>query len=246
MKRPLNLAHRGARKQAPENTVPAFQLAERLGADGVEMDVMLCATGELVVTHDDDLSIHSNATGSVASTPLSNLKNLDFGSHFSTEYAGTQIPTLQEVIDSLNSRMFINIEMKTISLRPHKIAAAVARIISQNNLYKRVLVSSFNPIALRILSELDPQIRIGFLYQFRLPMISIRHLFRGRSLSLNALHPDEQLITPRYMQTALAHGYSVNTWTVNNQQRMRELIGLGVTSIITDYPDLLKNVLDSI
>ncbi len=242
MKRPLNLAHRGARRQAPENTIPAFQLAERLGADGVELDVLVCATGELVVTHDDDLSVHSNATGSVASTPLSGLRELDFGSHFSTEYAGTQIPTLQEVIDSLSSRMFINIEMKTLSLKPHKIVTAVAEFVAKNSLYKRVLVSSFNPIALRMLFSLDPQIQIGFLYQFKLPMISIRHLFRG--LRLTALHPDEQMITSRYMQTALTHGYSVNAWTVNSQQRMKELAGLGVNSIITDYPDLLKSVLD--
>lgn len=244
MKRPLNLAHRGARKQAPENTIPAFQLAERLGADGVELDVLLCATGELVVTHDDDLSIHSNATGSVAATPLSDLKALDFGSHFSKEYTGTQIPTLQEVIDSLSSRMFINIEIKTLSLRPHKIALAVAEVIARNSLYERTLVSSFNPIALRVLFGLDPKIKIGFLYQFRLPLVSIRHLFRGRSMHLEALHPEEHLITPHYMQTALTHSYSVNTWTVNSQQRMRELASLGVDSIITDYPDLLKSVLD--
>src|SRR5688572_28937889 len=106
---PLNLAHRGARKVAPENTLAAFRAARELGADGVELDVIRCGTGEMVVTHDDDLSIWSNGRGRISDSSSSALRELDFGSHFGPQFAGEKIPTLQEVIDTLGERMFINI-----------------------------------------------------------------------------------------------------------------------------------------
>src|SRR6185369_8473972 len=134
---PLNLAHRGARRTAPENTLSAFSAARKLGADGVELDVICCNSGEMVVTHDDDLSIWSNGRGRVSDTALSALKELDFGKHFDQSFAGEQIPTLQEVVDVLGDQMFINIEIKTVTLRSTKEAQAVASLIKANNLHNR-------------------------------------------------------------------------------------------------------------
>ncbi|MCS6886109.1 MAG: glycerophosphodiester phosphodiesterase family protein [Acidobacteriota bacterium] len=242
MKRPLNIAHRGASAIAPENTLPAFLLAEQLGADGVELDVLLCGSGELVVTHDDDLSILSNGCGRVRSTSLKTLKELDFGSHFSLTYAGEKIPTLQEVIDALSKTTMINVEIKTVLPGHRKTVEAVAEIISKNHLYDRVLVSSFDPLALRRLRSVDNKVRIGFLHNLRLPISIIDRIFCTRAI--DALHPDEQLITEDYMAAATRRGYAVNAWTVNSKERMIELVNLGVDAIITDRPELLREILD--
>src|SRR5512139_1817621 len=88
--RPLVFAHRGAKRLAPENTLPAFEAAIRLGADGVELDVQYTSDGKLVIFHDLNLEKTSNGTGRVTSHPLDELRELDAGSHFSPEFAGTQ------------------------------------------------------------------------------------------------------------------------------------------------------------
>ncbi|MBK7993294.1 MAG: hypothetical protein IPK14_07665 [Blastocatellia bacterium] len=158
IKRPMNLAHRGARKVAPENTLAAFALANTLGADGIELDAFLCASGELVVTHDDDLSIWSNGSGQISNTPLTVLKELDFGSHFSSSFKGEKIPTFQEVVDLLPNSMFINVEIKTLSLRPTMEVKAIVELVKKNNLFSRILISSFNPLVLYHLKKLAPNI----------------------------------------------------------------------------------------
>ncbi|MBI4853822.1 MAG: glycerophosphodiester phosphodiesterase [Acidobacteria bacterium] len=239
-KRPMNLAHRGARKVAPENTLAAFIRAQELGADGVELDVFLCASGEIVVTHDDDLSILTSTTGRVSTSPLQLLKELDFGSRFSLEFKGEQIPTLQEVIDSLSKTMFVNIEIKTLSLRPVAEVLAVSELISKNNLYNRVIVSSFNPLVLHHLKKLAPNIAKGLLFEFHLPAY-VRSI-SSTVLKLQALHPNSKLIDKKFMAKARQFGYLINTWTVNEIEEMRQLIHLGVDAIITDYPDRLKQI----
>lgn len=240
-KRPMILAHRGARSVAPENTLAAFAAAQDLGADGVELDVFLCASGEVVVTHDDDLSIWSNAEGRVTSTTLNSLKKLDFGSHFSPQFAGEQIPTLQEVIDLLDKKMFINIEVKTLSLRPIADVLAVAQIISKNNLYQRVLVSSFNPLVLYHLQKIDSNIARALLFENRFPLYL--RAFNKVLLKLQALNPPANLTNEKFMQKAKKAGYLVNVWTVNELDEMFRVIKLGVDGIITDYPDRLRNIL---
>ncbi len=240
IKRPMNLAHRGARKAAPENTLAAFALARDLGADGIELDTFLCASGELVVTHDDDLTVLSNGLGNISSTPLAKLKELDFGSHFSLSFRDEKIPTLQEVIDLLPTSMLINIEIKTLSLRPTKEVKAVVELVKKNNLFSRVLISSFNPVILYHLKKLSPNIARGLLFESRLPI----HFGKINSslLKLHALHPPAHLTNEKLMQLARKNGYQVNTWTVNEPNEMHRLIDLGVNSIITDYPDRLKQV----
>jgi len=241
---PLNLAHRGARKAAPENTLAAFDTARSLGADGVELDVFRCGSGELVVTHDDDLSIWSNGRGRVSETPLAALKELDFGSHFGPQFSNEKIPTLQEVVDLLGESSFINIEIKTISFRPQMEALETASVIAKNRLYNRVTVSSFNPFVLREIKRLDGRIETGLLFQLRFPLYCIRQLFKSPLFRLRAVHPESRLINRRLIKRARKMGYLVNTWTVNDPVKMREFVELGVNAIITDYPDRLKAVLD--
>lgn len=235
---PINFAHRGACAVAPENTLRAFGRAIELGADGIELDVQLSADGILVVCHNFDVDQTSNGHGRIAALPLAELKQLDFGSWFGPQFAGERIPTLDEVFDSLSPPALVNIELKSMSLRDNGLEAAVATLVRRRAIYDRVIVSSFNPVALWRLRRLDPHIEIGLLYAPNLPIILARAWLRPW-VRPHALHPEQTLVDTNYMAWARRRGYAVNVWTVNEVAAMRRLIDVGVTSIITDYPDRL-------
>lgn len=236
--RPINFAHRGACAVAPENTLSAFARAFELGADGIELDVQLSADGILVVCHNFEVDQTSNGHGRIATLSLAELKQLDFGSWFGPQFAGERIPTLDEVFDSLSPPALVNIELKSMSLRDNGLEAAVAALVRRRAVYDRVIVSSFNPVVLRRLRRLDSHIEIGLLYAPNLPIILARAWLRPW-VRPHALHPEQTLVDTNYMAWARRRGYAVNVWTVNEAAAMRRLIDVGVTSIITDYPDRL-------
>ncbi len=244
LQRTLNLAHRGARQAAPENTLAAFGAALALGADGVELDTLLSKDGVLVVCHNFDVDETSNGSGRVSDLPLAALRELDFGGWFDPSFDGEKIPTLDEVFDLVGAQAFVNVEMKTDSLRGDGLEAAVAAFIARRNLYDRVIVSSFNPLALLRLRRLDPRIDIGLLYSPDLP-IYLRRAWLRPWLRPQALHPDHTMVSPALAAWARQRGYDLNVWTVNDEAEMHRLLDLGVAGIITDAPDLLRRVQNS-
>lgn len=239
--RTLNFAHRGARRAAPENTLAAFALALDLGADGIELDTSLSQDGVLVVCHNLDVGETSNGHGFIRDFSLAALREFDFGSWFDPAFAGERIPTLDEVFDLVGARGLVNIEMKTLSLRSNGLEAAVAGLIARRALYDQVIVSSFNPFALRRLRRLDRRIELGLLYSADLPLYLRRAWLRGW-VKPHALHPEYSMVDAGYMAWAQSRGYDVNVWTVNEETEMQRLLDLGVTSIITDVPERLRRV----
>jgi len=239
--RTLNFAHRGARQAAPENTLAAFAKALQLGADGIELDTLLSQDGVLVVCHNPKVDETSNGSGRIQDLSLSALREFDFGGWFDPAFAGEKIPTLAEVFDLVGWRLLVNIEMKTTSLRSDGLATAVAAFIKGRNLYDQVIVSSFNPFALRRLRLLDPRIEIGLLYSPDLP-IYLRRAWLLPWIKPHALHPEHSMVDAGYMASAQRAGYDVNVWTVNEEAEMQRLLDLGVSSIITDAPDRLRQV----
>ncbi|MFZ4814035.1 MAG: glycerophosphodiester phosphodiesterase, partial [Phototrophicaceae bacterium] len=113
---PLVFGHRGAMAYAPMNTLAAFELAAQQGAHGIELDVWLSADDALVVIHDFEVNHTTNGEGRVGSMSLAEIKALDAGSWFSPEFAGTQIPTLDEVFETVGKKVFVNVEIKSVSM----------------------------------------------------------------------------------------------------------------------------------
>ncbi|MDO9535649.1 MAG: glycerophosphodiester phosphodiesterase family protein [Bacillota bacterium] len=242
----LNWGHRGAPEAAPENTLSSFEAAVELGADGVELDVMLSADGKIVVIHDYNLDKTTDGTGPVKNYSLAELKQLDAGYWFSGDFAGEyipeHIPTLQEVIDDLDSSVFLNIEIKSESPATDGLEKAVVQTIARNNLYERVIVSSFNPISLLRVKLADKRIDVGLIYAPDLP----KYLSEGWFISIlrpEALHPHYDMVNEDYMAWARKKGFRVNVWTVNETAEMAQMIELGVDGIITDRPDVLRQLL---
>jgi glycerophosphoryl diester phosphodiesterase len=253
MGRPLILGHRGASAVAPENTLPAFRRARELGADGVELDVTLTRDGVPVVIHDDTVDRTTNGHGEIRRMTIAEVKHLDAGSWKGEQFRGETIPTLAEVFDGLADWLeprasvrapsgVVNVEIKSATLGTDGVERSVVNLISQRDLAKRVIISSFNPLALARVKGLNPELRLGLLYSQDEP-IYLRRAWLRVLVGPSALHPEHTLINPAYMDWARRKRLEVNTWTVDEPEEARRLTGLGVTALITNRPDVVKQAL---
>jgi len=240
--RPLNIAHRGARDVAPENTLAAFGAAIAAGADGIELDVSRCATSEIVVIHDDTLDRTTNGAGRVSETPYARLRELDAGSFFDATFAGERIPTLEETLDRVAGRIRVNIEIKPVGPRANGIEREVVEMVRAHGMMDEVIISSFDPYVLGRTRRVAPDMPLGALYGSG-PSALAMHVWCWLTGYPDALHPHQGLVTPRMMARARRRGCHVNVWTVNERAEMERLIALGVDAIITDHPALLRQVL---
>ncbi len=162
--RTLVLGHRGAKAYAPMNTIPSFELALEQGADGVELDTHLTKDRHLIVLHDFTVDHTTNGHGYARDMTLAEIKALDAGSYFEAKFAGTRIPTLDEVFEAIGQRTFINVEIKSETVDTDGVEQAVADCILRHDMSKRVIVSSFNPLALQRFRSILPAVPIGYLY----------------------------------------------------------------------------------
>jgi glycerophosphoryl diester phosphodiesterase len=237
----LILAHRGASRRAPENTMAAFRLAAHLGADGIELDVQLSKDGEVVVMHDDTLDRTTDGRGRVGDLPLAELRALDAGGWYGPEFAGERIPTLAEVLHELGPRLVLNVELKTATLFGGGLEAEVVRLVEDAGLGERVILSSFDPLALWRVRRLNPHLSTGLLYAPDSPLY-----IRGRWLQTlarpAALHPRWDTLDGPGVAAAHRQGLAVRPWTCDDPDGLRRLVEWGVDAIITNVPDVARGV----
>ena len=155
---PWIIAHRGFKKKYPENTLIAFQAAMDAGVPMIELDVTLSRDRKLVVIHDETLERTTNGHGSVHDHTLEELKQLDAGSWFHSDFADERLPELGEVLDLVDGRVITNIEIKSNAYEPHHPADAIEKqvvdLVKQKKALDEVLISSFNVDILRQISEM--------------------------------------------------------------------------------------------
>jgi glycerophosphoryl diester phosphodiesterase len=237
----LNIAHRGASFAAPPNTLAAFEKAVGLGADGIELDVRLCADGVPVVIHDATVDATTDGSGRVGDMTLGQLKELDAGSRFDPTFAGEQIPTLMEVLEAVGEQLLLNIELKSGALLDDRLEQAVVDVIERRALGERVLLSSFNPLALRRVQKIAPDLATAWLYNAATrPSLGFARLISPKRYA--AIHPHHTLVDEGTMRWARQHNYRVHVWTVDDVAEMHRLVGCGVDGIITNVPDVLCSI----
>lgn len=243
----LNFAHRGAREAAPENTLSAFLTAEAMGAHGVELDVMLSSDGRMVVIHDYELDRTTDGGGLVKGHTFDHIRGLDAGSWFDEAFTGERVPTLEEVVEMLDPGMLINIELKTESPATDGLESAVVELIQRYDLHNRVVVSSFNPIALLRVQQEDKDIPVGLLYSSSGEMSAnpvLDHILKKGwfipILRPEQLHPEYKMVDEKYVEWAHKKGFRINAYTVNEAADLKRMLDLKVDGIITDRPDQLR------
>jgi glycerophosphoryl diester phosphodiesterase len=227
---PLVIGHRGASAHEPENSLRAFRRAALDGADGVELDVLCCATGEVVVFHDDDLMRLAGRSDRIDRMPFSAVREV-------TLAGGVTIPTLEESLEACGS-MLVNVELKTASLHDRAVPALVARvadIVDRTGAAERVLVSSFSPVAVWLWRRARPAVKAALLFESEAPL-PLRRAWALPLLHPFAAHPDQRLVTPDGIARWHEAGYAVNTWTVDDPRRLRELRDLGIDGVISNDP----------
>lgn len=240
--RPLNIAHRGARTCAPENTMAAFATAQAHGADGIEFDVRLCRSHDWVVFHDQRLSRTTNGRGYIRMTSLEKLRRLDAGIKFGEAFRSEPVPTLAEVLEMGHGRLLMNIEVKAMSnIQTRKLAGLIEQLYRYDTAHKCVL-SSFNPLILRKLAALAPEVPTG--------LILTGHRLHGRTgppvsrvTGVKGLHVHFKALSARFLRAARERGLYLLVWGANDRRQFRPLIELGVDGIITDEPRELSQLL---
>ena len=245
---PPLFAHRGCSTKAPENTLTAFRIAGEHGVPGIELDVQLCATGELVVFHDLDLSRIAGIPSLVAKLPFQELRSIDIGSWFAPAFGGERIPLLTEVFDLLGDSVFYDIEIKHRERHPIHNEKALTEIIRMRKLQQKCIVSSFNPFSLKALRRIAPEIRTALIYAVRPEVPKVLQKGQGQIITrCGILKPHFPQVTPAAMFRMKKLGRRlVLPWTVNDPDTARSLFKLGVDGIISDRAEELMYVRSSI
>jgi glycerophosphoryl diester phosphodiesterase len=237
--RPWVLGHRGDRTRAPENTLSAFSLALDGGADGVELDVRLSADGQVVVLHDRDCS---RVTGGRVSElaehmPLRRLLEVELDQ-------GERIPTLDQALSwASDNSCRLNVELKNDGSAASDLVDAVLQCIARSSVpTDNVLLSSFEDSVVTELSRRETP-AVAWLVDSPSELRQARELLWG--LGITIVHPKHTLLTGSTLAELKHNGYVVNTWTVNDPERARELSAGGVDAIITDDPTTIVSALEA-
>lgn len=236
-------AHRGASGYAPENTLASFKMARDMGADGVELDVQMTKDGFIVVTHDESIDRVSSRTGYVKDYTFEEIRKFNFNNNMKG-YDFEQIPTLEEVYELLkDSGMMINVEIKTGVFFYEGIIEKVLKLTHDMGMEDNVIYSSFNHYTILKIKELDPQAEIGFLYADG-PIDMPQY---GEKYGVDALHPAlYNLQYPGFVEECKKRNLELNVWTVNEDEHIKLVAGMGVHAIITNYPDKAKKILSEL
>lgn len=245
---PLIIAHRGANKYAPQNTLSAFSKAVELSADGIETDVHLTKDGKIVICHNYTIDETSNGKGFIDDMTLEELRKYDFGSYFSRDFEGTLIPELYQLIEIVKDMTLINIEIKA----PKKNNDLVKRTLDEihkHGIEKNVIVSCFNPECIRLSKEIAPEIKTGFLYETGELADEVRKFGIAKycsELKTDAAHPEKTLITKEEVDELHKMGMAVNPWTVDERKDIERLTKIGCDALITNVPDICRKVVEEI
>ncbi len=232
-------AHRGASKIAPENTLPAFEQAVRLGADGIELDIQRTADGHLVVVHDETCHRVTGQAGWIHRMTLAELRQLNFAATFS-QFPGTTLPTLDEVFDLIRpTRLVINIELKNGLIPYANMENEVIALADAWQMTERVYFSSFNHYSMREIRQLRPDIRCGLLYECGL----VDPWQYARRVGATAIHPSfPNLQIPDLTAQCHDTGVAIHAWTLDDPEILRKAMNLGIDAVITNVPDLAAEI----
>jgi glycerophosphoryl diester phosphodiesterase len=241
---PLIVAHRGASRDAPENTLPAFQLAWERGADAIEADCHLTSDGHIVCFHDRDAKKLTGQAVIVEQATLEQLRKLDVGAHHGEEFRGTSMPTLAEVLATVPDGRKIYIEVKC---GPTIVPGLLREVESSGLAREQVVVISFNGEVIEALEKAVPELRTFWLVNLKrdkrsgelTPALG-EILSTLKRIRADGVSTSFALVTRELVETVMREGHEYHVWTVNEAPDARRLRDCGVLSITTDVPGEIR------
>jgi glycerophosphoryl diester phosphodiesterase len=225
----LNIGHRGAMGHETENTLASIQKALDLNVDMIEIDVFKITSGEIVVFHDEEIDRLTNGSGAIESLNLNAIKNLTVkGNH--------KIPLLIEVLDVIDHKVPVNIELKGPGTSEGVLEIINSYIENRGWSLNDFLISSFNWEELKDMRTINKDIEIAVLTEANpLDAIDI-----AEELDAVAINPNYMSLTKGNVSKIRNHGFKIYTWTVNDAEQISKMKSLGVDGIFTNYPERVK------
>ena len=228
----LIIGHRGARGHVAENTLESIQKALDLNVDGVEIDVYQCSSGEIMVFHDEKLNRLTKHNGLIGETTFEELNNILVDKKY-------QIPTLEQVLDLIDSKILLNIELKGENTAIP--TAAILKRYLQSSQFdkKKLIVSSKNWKELTLFKNQNTNIPIGVLSHYNIFLDKELNdiIKKSRELNAMAIHPKFSILNKKAVDRMHSSGFLVYSWTINKPKDIKRAIQWGVDGIITDFPD---------
>lgn len=228
-------AHRGSSSGAPENTMAALEKAVEEMADRAEIDVQETADGVIVLCHDTSLKRVAGVNKKVSDLTLEQIKKLDVGSWFSSEYQGEQIPTLEEVMEYAKGKIDLNIEIKNLG-NSSGLPEKVIELVEKYEMQEQCVITSTNRFYLKRVKDVNPEIRTGYIVS-----AAYGNFYSDEFIDLISIR--SSFVTERMIESAHEAGKAVHAWTVNGKVEMERLKQLGVDDMITDRPVLAREIL---
>jgi glycerophosphoryl diester phosphodiesterase len=236
--RPLGIAHRGASKEAPENTLAAFRRALEAGAAAVECDVQRTRDGRLVVIHDQTVDRTTNGRGPVVCLTFDECRRLDAGAWFDPAFAGERVPSLDDVLDLVRDRALLLLEIKHGPIFYEGIEAQIAGALRRHRMDAAALVMSFDHASVRQMRDAAPDVATAIIYRARL----VDPVAAARAADADALCPEWRLVTNDVAAAAHAERLGVFPWTIDDEEAMRRCLAAGVDGVTSNDVGLLARV----
>ncbi|NOX66220.1 MAG: glycerophosphodiester phosphodiesterase [Chlorobi bacterium] len=243
------IAHRGGSKLAPENTLAAYKNAIKLGVDMIEIDVHLSKDGKIIVIHDEKIDRTTNGKGTVKDMTLAEIRKYDAGGWFDEKFKGEKIPTLDEVMETLNGKVKLLIEIKDGDELYPGLEKKVVETIHKYNAVDWVIVQSFNENSVLRVRKMDPSITTFYLLGR-----NFGDFYSNVAKEVNAgdavikkydgIAPHYSMLDSEKVKIFHKAGFKVFTWTVDKPEDMKKIINMNVDGIITNSPDKLKEILN--
>ena len=231
------MAHRGASKETPENTMAAFQKAIDDMADYIELDVQLTSDGEVIVMHDSNAYRTTGVDENIANMTYREVRRLDAGSWYSDEYKGEKVPSLREVLELTQGKIKLNIELKPAG-NGEELAKKTVALIEKYNMAGDCVITSFSSSALLAVKSCNESIKVGYILS-----AAYGDFYDMKNIdffSVNAAY-----LSKRTIDAIHNSGKQVYAWTVNNKESIKNLTNKGVDGVITDNPVLARETIYS-
>ncbi len=246
----VNVSHRGASGHAPEHTILAYEMGEKMHGDYIEVDLQMTKDGKLIAMHDEKLDRTTNGTGLVKEFTLEEIKKLDAGSWFNEqypqyakpEYAELQVPTLEEVFQKFGKNRSYYIETKSPEVYPG-MEKELLRLVDKYSINKeKLLVQSFSSLSLKTMHQLDPSVKLVQLLSYKGDAAISDGEIKEISKYAIGIGPNHTYLNEAYVHKVVNSGLELHPYTVNTKDRMKTLIDWGVTGMFTNFPNLLHEV----
>lgn len=231
---PVVIAHRGASRLAPENTISAIKRARALGAKAVEFDVHKSADGEIVVIHDATLGRTTSGKGFVSRAPWSKLRTLDAGSWFSKEFAGEKIPRLRDALEALGEDMVAAIEIKTKAA----VMTDIRNELERTGTSDRAIIFSFKAHQVRAAAKIIPDVPALFLVEpeERDSVYPASIVAEAKAMGADMIGLYHRAVEAQIVEASHKAGLSLFVYTVDEDSDVRRMVDLGVDGIISNHP----------